>query len=58
MIRNVTFPIGRAAILASFTPTSVPATQAQFGTEKEARVMLDRAVAACPRLRRAATRDL
>jgi hypothetical protein len=45
MMRNLAFAIGQAAILVLLNPTSVPA-QAQFGTEKEARAMLDRAVVA------------
>jgi signal transduction histidine kinase len=46
MVRNLAFAIGQAAILVLFFPTSVPAAQARFGTEKEAAAMLDRAVAA------------
>ena len=45
MVRRTTFAIGLAAFLVLFTPSAVPA-QAQFGTEKEARAMLERAVAA------------
>jgi Single Cache domain 2 len=47
MVRNRALAIiGLGAILIFFTLTSVPAAQAQFGTEKEAKAMLDRAVAA------------
>jgi hypothetical protein len=46
MMRNLAFAIGQAAILAFFAPTSVPAAQAQFGNEKEAKAMLEKAVAA------------
>jgi hypothetical protein len=45
-MRNLAFAIGQAAVLVLFLLTSGPAAQAQFGTEKEARAMLDRAVAA------------
>jgi hypothetical protein len=38
--------LGQAAALVFLASTSVPATQSQFGTEKEARVMLEKAVAA------------
>jgi signal transduction histidine kinase len=44
MLRNPAFVVRYAAILALLTTTSVPA--AQFGTEQEAKTMLDRAVAA------------
>jgi hypothetical protein len=46
MVRNFGFAIGQAAILVLLTATSVAADQAQFGTEEEARAMLDRAIAA------------
>jgi hypothetical protein len=46
MMRNLAFAIALAAILVLVTPTSLPAAQAQFGTEQEARAMLERAVAA------------
>jgi hypothetical protein len=46
MVRNLVFAIGQAAILVLFARTSFPAAQDQFGTEKEARAMLQRAVAA------------
>jgi Single Cache domain 2 len=46
MVRNLAFALGQAAILALFTPSSVPAAQAQSGTEQEAKAMLDKAVAA------------
>ena len=38
--------LGQVAILVLLAATSVPAAQPQFGTEKEARAMLERAVAA------------
>jgi signal transduction histidine kinase len=44
MLRNLTFGMGCAAILLLVTLTSVRA--AQFGTEEEARAMLDKAVSA------------
>jgi signal transduction histidine kinase len=44
MLRNPAVAVRYAAILALLTTTSVPA--AQFGTEQEAKAMLDRAVAA------------
>ena len=46
MLRNPAIAIVQAAILLSFTSTSVPAAQAEFGSEKEARSMLERAVVA------------
>jgi hypothetical protein len=46
MMRSLAYAIGQAALVLLFTPASVPALQSQFGTEKEARAMLDRAVAA------------
>jgi hypothetical protein len=46
MLRNLAIAIVQAAILLPLTSTSVPATQAEFATEKEARSMLERAVAA------------
>jgi hypothetical protein len=45
-MRNLAFAVGQAAVLFLFLPTSGPAAQAQFGTETEARAMLNRAVAA------------
>jgi hypothetical protein len=45
-MRNRAFAIGQAAILVLFTSTSVPTAQAQYGTEKDAKAMLERAVAA------------
>lgn len=45
VVRYLAFAIAQAAFLTLFTPGSVPA-QAQFGSEKEARAMLERAVAA------------
>jgi signal transduction histidine kinase len=44
MLRNPAFIIRYAAILVLFMTTSVQA--AQFGTEKDAKAMLDRAIAA------------
>jgi Single Cache domain 2 len=44
-MRTLAFAIGLTAGLVLVTPTSLTA-QAQFGTEKEARAMLERAVAA------------
>jgi hypothetical protein len=46
MRRKLAFAIGQAAILVLVIPSSIAAAQAQFGTEQEARSMLDRAVAA------------
>ena len=46
MMRNLGLAIGQVAILVLAAPSSVPAAQAQSGTEKEARAMLDKAVAA------------
>ena len=46
MLRNLAIAVVQAAILLSLTSTSVPAAQAEYGTEKEARSMLERAVAA------------
>src|SRR4026208_277101 len=44
MPRNLAIAIVQAAFLLPLTSTSVPAAQAEFGTEKEARSMLERAV--------------
>jgi DUF438 domain-containing protein len=46
MARNLAFATGLAALLLLFTPITVPAAQAEFGTEKEAKAMLEKAVAA------------
>jgi Single Cache domain 2 len=46
MMRNRAFAIGQAAILVLFTSPPVPTAQAQYGTEKDAKAMLERAVAA------------
>jgi hypothetical protein len=46
IVRNLAFAIGQAALLVLFTPTSYPAAQGQFGTEKEAKAMLEKAVGA------------
>jgi hypothetical protein len=45
MMRNPVSVIGHAAIVVLVTFTSVGAAQAQFGTEKDAKAMLERAVA-------------
>jgi hypothetical protein len=45
-MRNLAFAVGQAAILILSLATSSPQAQAQFGTEKEARAMLNKAVAA------------
>jgi signal transduction histidine kinase len=45
MLRHLAVVGGLTAVLGVFTPVG-PAAQAQFGTEKEARAMLDKAVAA------------
>ena len=45
-MRNLAIAIGQATVLLFFTTPAVPAAQAKFGTEKEARAMLDKAVAA------------
>ena len=42
MFRNLAIAVGYAVVLVLFTATSVPA--AQFGTEEEAKAMLERAV--------------
>ena len=46
MMSKLAVAIGQAAMLILLTSTPVPAAQAEFGTEKEARSMLERAVAA------------
>src|SRR5688572_17978189 len=46
MVRNLAFAIAQAGILILSAAVSLAADQAQFGTEKEARAMLDRAIAA------------
>jgi hypothetical protein len=46
MVRNLAVAIGRALVLVLLTSTSLPATQGEFGTEQEARAMLEKAVAA------------
>ena len=46
MARNLALAVGQAAILVLFSAIRVPAAQSEFGTEKEARAMLERAVAA------------
>jgi hypothetical protein len=45
-MRNVGSAIGHAAVLVLVMLTSVAAAQAQFGTEKDAKAMLERAIAA------------
>jgi hypothetical protein len=46
MRRNRAFAIGQAAVLAFFTSTSLAGAESQFGTEEEARAMLEKAVVA------------
>ena len=46
MLRTLRSATGLAAILVLFAMASYPAAQAQFGSEKEARAMLEKAVAA------------
>ena len=46
MVRKLPIAIGQAVILILFTLASVPAAQEQFGTENEARAMLEKAVVA------------
>ena len=46
MLRNLAVAVGHAAVLVVFTATSDSAAQAQFGTEKEAKGMLEKAVTA------------
>jgi signal transduction histidine kinase len=46
MLRNPGFVMAHAAILVLVIGTAIAAGQAQFGSEKEARAMLERAVAA------------
>ena len=46
MARRLAFVIGTVAVLAIVAPRSVAMAQAQFGTQKQARAMLERAVAA------------
>ena len=46
MTRKLAIVLGQAAILVLLSPITVPAAQAQFGTEQEAKSMLEKAVAA------------
>jgi hypothetical protein len=46
MVRNLASTVGRTAILVFCAATRVLAAQAQFGTEQEAKAMLEKAVAA------------
>ena len=46
MVRQLVVAISQAAIVLLSTATSVPAADPQFGTEAEARAMLEKAVAA------------
>jgi Single Cache domain 2 len=46
MGRNRAFAIGQAAALVFFTSTSLAGAESQFGTETEARAMLEKAVVA------------
>ena len=45
MVRTLAFAIAGATLLVLFTSASLPAAQ-QFGTEKEAKAMLEKAIAA------------
>jgi hypothetical protein len=46
MVRDSALAIVAAAIVLGFTASPVPAGEAQFGTEKEAKALLEKAVAA------------
>ena len=46
MMRNPAFTIGPTAALVLLTAIAVPAAPPEFGTEQEAKALLDRAVAA------------
>ena len=46
MVRKLAIAIGQTVVLIILTPTSVPAAQGQFGTENEAKAMLEKAVVA------------
>ena len=46
MTRTSAFIVGRAALLALFLPAAAPAAQPRYGTEAQAKAMLNRAVAA------------
>ena len=46
MVRRLVIAIGQTVILILLTSTSVPAAQDQFGTENEAKAMLEKAVVA------------
>jgi hypothetical protein len=44
MVRKSVFALGQTALLALLAAASMPAAQAQFGTQKEARAMLEKAI--------------
>ena len=46
MARRLAIIVGHAALVASLLPVSVVSAQARFGTEAQAKAMLDRAVVA------------
>lgn len=46
MVRNLALAIGHAAVLVLVIAPSVPTAQAQFGSERDAKAMLDKAVVA------------
>lgn len=46
MVRNLALAIGHAAVLVVVTTLSVPTAQTQFGTEADAKALLDKAVVA------------
>jgi hypothetical protein len=46
MVRYLAFAIGQAALVVLYTTTPIPAADAQFGTEQEAKAMLEKAVVA------------
>jgi len=46
MVRTLALAIGHATVLVVVTTLSLPTAQAQFGTERDARALLDKAVVA------------
>lgn len=46
MVRNLALAIGQATVLIVVTTLSVPTAQTQFGTEADAKALLDKAVVA------------
>ena len=46
MVRNLALAIGHATVLVVVTTLSVPTAQPQFGTERDAKALLDKAVVA------------